>query len=87
MNDPEVIDIVAKTIRTAEKVPGIVDVGAPEYKIVIRGEAYLLWSRKESATIMNAEDTNTVYTVQPERAKQVYEFLKAKGFTSEAEPE
>lgn len=80
VNDPEFIDIAEKTISTADKIPGIVNVGDPEYKIEIKGETYFLWSREESATIMNAEDTNTVYTVQPKQAKKVHEFLKAEGF-------
>lgn len=47
--------------KKARKQPGAVDMADPHYKVILGEESYFLWGDKNHGTIMNLEDTNTIY--------------------------
>ncbi|MFJ7736217.1 hypothetical protein ACIQ2D_07700 [Lysinibacillus sp. NPDC097287] len=62
------VDDVKKVVdafSNAFQEPGIVDMDDPEFKVKIERERYYLWFSDDgrSATIMNVDDTNTVYSM------------------------
>lgn len=72
-------DIVRKFIngfKNAKKEPGIVDMADPEYKVELGDEVYFLWTSEDHGTIMNLNDTNTIYTLSKRSAKLIHEVLK-----------
>jgi hypothetical protein len=65
------IKIARDAIKSAEKIPGILDVAKSNFEISLidskgNKETYFLWLRKEDngGMIMNIEDTHTGYTLQ-----------------------
>jgi hypothetical protein len=75
IEDTETIDMIQEAVDNAEKQPGIVDMADPEYKIEIGEEIYFLWVDEKSGTIMNTEDTHTIYSLSENSIKQVNELL------------
>jgi len=69
------VNIFEAAFNNAKKEPGIVDMADPEYKVELGSEAYLLWISEEHGTIMNLNDTHTIYTLSKNSAKAVYELL------------
>ncbi|MGD6843395.1 hypothetical protein ACQCVH_12850 [Bacillus infantis] len=49
--------------KKARKQSGAVDMVDPDYKVILGEESYFLWLDKNHGTIMNLEDTNTIYTL------------------------
>jgi len=47
----------------------------PEYKVELGDESYFLWVSEEYGTIMNLNDTNTIYTLSKSSAKTIKELL------------
>ncbi|MFD1739411.1 hypothetical protein ACFSCX_23300 [Bacillus salitolerans] len=76
IEDAKTIEIIKEAVGKAEKQPGIVDMADPEYKIEIGEETYFLWIDVKSGTIMNTEDTHTIYSLSNNSIKQVNELLK-----------
>ena len=71
ITDSEEINSIEEAIKGAEKVPGRVDVFDPHYQVEIGEKTYYLWiHNKESGTIMDAKDTNTVYTLSNKSVKK-----------------
>ncbi|GKV70071.1 hypothetical protein NCCP2716_25690 [Sporosarcina sp. NCCP-2716] len=52
-----------KAFRSAKKKRGKVDITDPEYKVELGEKTYFLWLSQESGTIMDVEDTNTIYSL------------------------
>ena len=59
----------------ANKEPGIVDVIDPHYQVEFDGESYFLWIDEDHGTIMDTNDTHTIYTLSKKSAKKIYELL------------
>lgn len=53
-----------KAFSSAKKQPGKVDIVDPQYKVELGGKSYFLWLSQEHGTIMNVEDTNTIYSLK-----------------------
>lgn len=73
--EEKVIKQFEKAFSSAKKQSGIVDVADPEYKVELDGKSYFLWLRQDGGTIMNVEDTNTVYSLQEKHAKSINDLL------------
>lgn len=76
--DREVVDDFIKAIHKMKRLPGVVDVAAPDYLIDLNGKEFYLWIHPESGSIMDPEDTNTLYRLEETSAKEIYEVFKAK---------
>jgi hypothetical protein len=74
-SDSKMIKDFVKAFNTAKKVPGIVDMADPAYKIELGDKSYFLWITQESGTIMNLNDTKTIYTLSKSSVKTIYELL------------
>lgn len=74
--DSKVVSNFVKAFKTAKKQPGIVDMAAPEYKVEFGEETYFLWISEEQGTIMNSNDTHTIFTLSKSSAKIINELLK-----------
>jgi hypothetical protein len=76
IEDAKTVEMIKKAVEKAKKQPGIVKMADPEYKIEIAEETYFLWIDEISGTIMNTEDTHTIYSLSNTSTKQVNELLK-----------
>ncbi|WP_281863457.1 hypothetical protein [Planomicrobium okeanokoites] len=72
-NETDELEIFRALFSSAEKEPGIVNMGDPEFylKVVMEdGEKHYLnlWlgGEGETASLMNPDDTHTIYTVMPQ---------------------
>ncbi|WHY85735.1 hypothetical protein QNH39_24535 [Neobacillus novalis] len=74
-SDSKVIKVFIDAFNNAKRVPGVVDVAEPEYKVELGDKKYFLWIRQESGTIMNLNDRNTVYTLSKSSVKTINEFF------------
>ncbi|RDU36981.1 hypothetical protein DRW41_09800 [Neobacillus piezotolerans] len=70
------IKTIERAINGANRIPGIVDVVFPDFRVIAGEEIYDLWLREVSGSIMNLKDTHTVYTLTPASAKELYELLE-----------
>ena len=76
ITDSEEINSIEEAIKGAEKVPGIVDVFEPHYQVNIGEKTYYLWiHNKEAGTIMDAEDTHTVYKLSDNLVEKLIKFI------------
>jgi hypothetical protein len=73
--DSKTVKDVIKTFNNAKKEPGIVNRADPEYKVELEDESYFLWISEEYGTIMNMNDTNTIYTLPKNSVKTINELL------------
>lgn len=77
ITDSEEINSIEEIIKGAEKVAGIVDVFDPHYQVEIGGKTYYLWiHNKEAATIMDEEDTRTVYKISGNLVERLIEVIR-----------
>ncbi|WP_438317031.1 hypothetical protein [Sporosarcina sp. FA9] len=60
-----------KAVNSAKKQPGIVDMADPQYKVELGGRSIFLWLSQDHGTIMDIEDTNTIYTLTNKSVKNV----------------
>ena len=78
LTDKDTIKTIKKIIKGAIKQPGIVDMEDPQYKMNLGDEIYLLWLTKSGGTmgtIMNGEDTHTIYTLSESLTKELNDIL------------
>ncbi|MFD1738694.1 hypothetical protein ACFSCX_19425 [Bacillus salitolerans] len=102
INATETIEMINEAIENAEKQLGIINMADPEFKIEIGEETYFLWIDEKSGTIMNIEDTHTIYSLSVSSVNQINEiisynylniretawnFLKEKGWSDSAKGE
>lgn len=102
IKDTKTIELVEKAINSAEKQPGIVNMSEPQFKIVIGEKAHFLWIDDTSGTIMNTEDTHTIFSLSASSFSVINEiiasshtsikeiawnFLKEKGWNDSANKE
>jgi hypothetical protein len=74
-SDSKVVDNFVKAFKNAKKDPGIVDMADPEYKVEFGKESYFLWVSEENGTIMNLNDTHTIYSLPKSSAKSINDLL------------
>jgi uncharacterized protein YihD (DUF1040 family) len=76
ITDRDIIHHFELAFKTAKKQPGIVDMIEPEYKVILGENIYFLWLNNEHGTIMNIEDTHTIYTLKDASFKRINDVLK-----------
>ncbi|WP_025786212.1 hypothetical protein [Sporosarcina sp. D27] len=64
-----------KAFSSAKKQPGIVDIADPQYKVILGEKSYFLWLSQEHGTIMNVEDTNTIYSLKDNSVEKLNNFF------------
>ena len=74
--DSEAIQTIVKAFKKAKKEPGIVDMADPEYQVDFGENAYYLWVNEREGTIMDLDDTHTIYSLSEKSAKAVYEIIE-----------
>lgn len=72
----EEIDIFKRALSNSQKEPGIINMANPQYQFNVDEESFFLWITKESGTIMNTEDTHTIYSLSNSSVKEVFEFVQ-----------
>ena len=73
--DSKVVSNFVNAFKNAKKEQGKVDMADPEYKVEIGEESYYLWASEGQGTIMNVNDTNTIYTLSKSSAITINELL------------
>lgn len=76
ITDEEEIKDFIRAVKSANKKPGAVDVSDPDYKFEYGQKNYFLWISVGSGSIMKTSNTNTIYTLEKDSAKQVFEIIK-----------
>ncbi|WP_456276314.1 hypothetical protein [Bacillus sp. AK128] len=73
--DTETIEMIKEAVVQAEKQSGVVNMADPEYKVAIGDETFFLWIDGKSGTIMNIEDSHTIYNLSELSAQQMNEMI------------
>lgn len=58
-----------------KKHDGVVDIVEPEYKVEIGNKTYFIWLSEDVATVMDADDTNTVYSLTKNATKSLNQLI------------
>lgn len=81
--DKETLDIFNNAISNAVKRAGIVDIVEPEFDLEViytdgNKQGYHLWvgGKGQKSTLMNVNDTNTVYSISEEITNQLVDLVK-----------
>lgn len=69
------IEVLIKGIEKARKQPGIADVMDPEFELLIGERKFFLWLIGEG-TVMDQEDTHTIYTLRNGDREKIEKVLK-----------
>lgn len=73
--DSKVVGNFMRAFKNAKKQPGIVNMAAPDYKVKLGSASYFLWISEEQGTMINVDDTNTIFTISKNETKIIYELL------------
>ncbi|EGQ19185.1 hypothetical protein HMPREF9372_3752 [Sporosarcina newyorkensis 2681] len=60
-----------KAVNSAKKQPGIVDMADPQYKVELGGKSFFLWLSQDHGTIMDVENTHTIYSLTDKSVENV----------------
>ena len=71
ITDLDEIATIQAAIKNAVKQPGIVNMADPEFMIEVGEQSFYLWIQEEAGTIMNVDDTHTIYLLEKKNAKEV----------------
>lgn len=69
--DPDVIEALVDAFKKTRKVPGVADVADPQYKVEFGEDVYYLWLGEEKGSVMNVNDTHTLYTLSKRATKTI----------------
>lgn len=75
LKEPDEIETFTEAVNNSKQEPGIVNMSDPQYKFNLGEKSYYLWINKESGTIMNTNDTHTIYTLPSGSVEKVYEYV------------
>lgn len=70
--------MIQRAVRTAKKLPGVVDVADPNYKVTIGENEYYLWLHEgeELGSMMKVTNTNNLYRLRsPEKLLAIFNTL------------
>ena len=80
--DEEVLEVFQNLFRSAVKQEGIVDMSEPQFDLEVvykegNKKDYHLWLREkdQKSTLMNVEDTNTIYSISEEATNQLIDLI------------
>ncbi|SFL41080.1 hypothetical protein SAMN04487943_101414 [Gracilibacillus orientalis] len=79
ITDEEEIKVFDKAVKSANREPGVVDVSDPDYKFEYGKKSYFLWISAGSGSVMKTSNTNTIYTLEKDSAKQVFDITDNYG--------
>lgn len=67
-----------QAVMTAKQLAGVVDMDNPHYLFEINGQKYYLWLtfQHNTGSIMNVEDTHTLYTLSRESGRQLVSIVQ-----------
>lgn len=81
--DKETLDKIKKALSNAVKAEGVVDMAEPEYDLKVvdtagNEQGYHLWvgEKGQVSTLMNVEDTHTIYTIPEELTSQFIDWVQ-----------
>lgn len=74
--DSEAIRTIVKAFKKAKIEPGIVDMADPEYQVDFGENSYYLWVDERQGTIMDLDDTHTIYSLSEKSSKAVYKIIE-----------
>lgn len=89
--DEKSLEKIRKVITSAIRVKGIVDISAPNYnlEVIYRDNSdkqlYLWLNEGEMGTLMEVEDTNTIYNLSQQMNKELRDLFIEKEYMSEYE--
>lgn len=69
--DKTEIKQIKKAVNSAKKQPGIVDMADPQYKVELGGKSFFLWLSQDHGTIMDVENTHTIYSLTDKSVENV----------------
>jgi len=81
ITDKEDIKNVVKALNSKSKVHGAVDMPEGDFDLLLifedsSEEAYHLWIDSSSATVMQPDDTHTIYNISSKNAEKINQALK-----------
>lgn len=76
IDDQAIIEEVVTIINAAKKGSGSVDMPVPEYRVDLAKRSIFLWLSESSGTVMDNEDTETIYTISRKEAERLKEILE-----------
>lgn len=79
--DSAELQILVDAILRAEKIPGIVDVTAPNFVFTLTfedktKERYSLWLHKDGGSLMNEKDSNHIYKLPKDLIKELNQIVE-----------
>ncbi|MFD1928984.1 hypothetical protein ACFSFY_13155 [Sporosarcina siberiensis] len=69
--DKKAIKQFKKAFSSAKKQLVVVDMADPQYKVELGEKSFFLWLSQDHGTIMDVEDTNTIYTLTNQSVENV----------------
>lgn len=78
LTDKVDIENFYKEMKSAYQLPGIFDMAKPQYRILMGDELYFLWlstADGTSGTIMNSDDTHTIFSLSESLTKELQDML------------
>ena len=72
-----------KAFNSAKKQPGIVDMADPQYKVELGGKSFFLWLSQDHGTIMDVENTHTIYSLTDKSVENVNNLFRLMGAIAE----
>ncbi|KAB2336761.1 hypothetical protein F7731_10435 [Cytobacillus depressus] len=78
ISDSKEKNVIIKAFTNAARESGIVNMADPHYKVEIGNEAFFLWIGDNSGTIMNLNDTHTIYTLSEKASNQIKKIIEDK---------
>lgn len=81
--DKETLDRIKKALSNTVKAEGVVDMAEPEFDLKVvdtagNEQGYNLWvgEKGQVSTLMNVEDTHTIYTIPEELTSQFIDWVQ-----------
>lgn len=65
-----------KAFGKAKKQSGIVDMADPQYQVTLGGKSFYLWLNADHGTIMDIEDTHTIYRLTDQSVEHINNLLQ-----------
>lgn len=76
LTDDKEIQQFKEAFSSAKKQSGIVDMADPQYKVELGGKSFFFWLSPENGTIMDVEDTNTIYSLTDQSVGNINDIFR-----------
>lgn len=74
--DKKEIQQFKEAFSSAKKQSGIVDMADPQYKVELGGKSFFLWLSPDHGTIMDVEETHTIYSLTGKSVENVNDMFR-----------